>query len=383
MIEPPHIHTDTDVAIIGAGVAGCTAALALSPKYRVTLIDKSATPQARIGECLPPATRRILKRLNLLSLMECSQHSHSECTGIKSYWGSAQPQYVDHLCNPDGNGWHLDRQKFEVDLRQVALQRGVSALWPLKILTSEYTDKHWHLSAQAIDPLHSGRKHQVRAKFVIDASGRQSVFAKRQGAQKQAFDKLVACWATFASANDTSMGIISATESGWWYCAPLPNNERVISLLTDSDLINTTLSKDPVFFSQQASSNRVIADQLPKQCNDIALQGVVAANSTRLDQVAGKQWAALGDAAISFDPLSSQGMFNAMASAMQLSKLLEKLQIIEHPSNEKSLQLKSIYSAQIDNVWKKYLAHKKLYYRQEQRWRNTPFWARRHSPSLN
>ncbi|MGJ8675264.1 MAG: FAD-dependent oxidoreductase, partial [Pseudoalteromonas sp.] len=40
------------VVIIGAGVAGCIAALALCDSYKVTLIDKSASPEERIGECL-------------------------------------------------------------------------------------------------------------------------------------------------------------------------------------------------------------------------------------------------------------------------------------------------------------------------------------------
>ncbi|WP_248290989.1 FAD-dependent oxidoreductase [Pseudoalteromonas arctica] len=60
----------TDVVIIGAGVAGCIAALALCDSYQVTLIDKSEMPEERIGECLAPAARRILQQLDLLTEFE-------------------------------------------------------------------------------------------------------------------------------------------------------------------------------------------------------------------------------------------------------------------------------------------------------------------------
>ena len=109
----------------------------------------------------------------------------------------------------------------------------------------------------------------------------------------------------------------------------------------------------------------------------ITYNGSVAANSTRLEQVAGQQWVALGDAAISFDPLSSQGMFNAMASALQLQKLLVTSGIISNPDVVQHKQFQETYTQQIDAIWKQYLYHKKLFYKAETRWASHPFWERR------
>jgi flavin-dependent dehydrogenase len=105
--------------------------------------------------------------------------------------------------------------------------------------------------------------------------------------------------------------------------------------------------------------------------NAILFHGVTAANSTKLNQTAGNKWVALGDAAISFDPLSSQGMFNAMACAMQLRNLIVEFGFTE--------QLQQHYSNQIVSIWHRYLQHKDLFYSQEQRWKSHEFWKRRHS----
>ena len=116
---------------------------------------------------------------------------------------------------------------------------------------------------------------------------------------------------------------------------------------------------------------------LAKNEKEITFHGTVSANSTRLEQVAGKQWIALGDAAISFDPLSSQGMFNAMANAMQVKDLLTNFNIINDFSLAKMENFNNTYSNQIEHVWSHYLKHKNLFYKAEARWKESTFWKRR------
>ncbi len=53
----------SDIVIVGAGIAGCIAALALHPHYQVIVVDKLATAKDKVGECLPPATVEFSKSL--------------------------------------------------------------------------------------------------------------------------------------------------------------------------------------------------------------------------------------------------------------------------------------------------------------------------------
>ncbi len=351
-----------DVAIIGAGVAGCTAAIALAATHRVVLIDKQAEPPERIGESLAPAARRIFHQLGLLA--EFNQQPHLLSQGMQSYWGSEQVQVVDNIRNPDGFGWHLNRQLFEAFLREFARLRGVECRWPVKLTASYYDQDHWCLTTDSCG--------YIKAKFVIDAGGRQAPFARQQGMQREHINKLIACWATIPDESTNRMGLIASTDIGWWYSVVTPNNRRVITLQTDSDLIDAEIKKDLIRFIQLALCSPPMAQLLhgldfTAKADGAVYHGVTAANTTRLQQVAGICWAALGDAAISFDPLSSQGIFNAMASAMQLADLLR---------SQKEVQAE--YTKQIEQIWQYYVIHKNAYYRQENRWRDALFWGRRH-----
>ncbi|MCO5948519.1 NAD(P)/FAD-dependent oxidoreductase [Mucilaginibacter flavidus] len=377
------INNDVDVVIIGGGVAGCIAAIALAESYHVVLIDKLDQPVERIGECLPPAARRILRRLDLLDGLESAvppggQSPHLKNIGTRSYWGKEQVQIVDHLRNPDGFGWHLDRRGFETYLRKAALKRGVNCVWPAKLHDAHYENLYWHITAEPVGEASKSNDYCYRAKFVIDASGRQSHFARKSGVQRQHFDKLIACWATLPDFEQNKMSTISASELGWWYSAPLPNNKRVLALQTDSDLIDRREIKNVSQFIKLAQANSEVAKIIEHNQGGIEFHQTVAANSTRLNQVAGQQWAALGDAAISFDPLSSQGMFNAMAGAMQLAEMLIVFGLIENPGSKNMVQFQNAYTYQIDQIWSHYINHKKTFYRQEMRWKESVFWKRRH-----
>jgi flavin-dependent dehydrogenase len=367
---------ETDIAILGAGVAGCTAAIALAPGYRVVLVDRQADPPPRIGECLPPAAGRILKQLGLSAHFDTEQANapHRRAMGMRSFWGSDQVRVTDHLRNPDGFGWHLDRPAFERFLRQSAAEAGATCLWPAPFRSATDHQTHWQLKVG------EQADHDIKATYVIDATGRKAPFAKKQGAKRRHLDRLVACWGTVPNQSPQAMGLISAAESGWWYSAPLPNGRRVLSYQTDSDLITSELHRQPAAFLQLAMADNAIAQHLSTGDPQLALQGIVPANSSRLDRVAGRNWAALGDAATGFDPLSSQGMFHAMATAMQLSGLIRQSQTIEGVETGQWIQQQ--YSHQIDRIWAHYLNHRQLYYTQEAQRRQSEFWQRRMSGKI-
>ncbi len=360
---------NTDIAIIGGGIAGCIAGIALSDRYRVTIVEKSETPHARIGECLAPPARRILQQLGLQEALE-SSHEHLVNLGMQSYWGSEQVHIVDHLSNPDGNGWYLNRKSFEQFLRQSAIDRGVQWICPAQLEAIVFQDNQWELDVRG--PLTA---HQINASFVIDASGRQSHFARKIGVQREAIDKLVSCWGTVPYQGKRQLGTIATSPSGWWYASPLPQQRMLLAYHTDADLISKDFGKNRTQFLEQMKGCPQLTSFISGQETALDFQGIVAANSTRLEAVSGNQWAAIGDAAISFDPLSAQGMYNAMASAMQLVDLLEKHQPIETTSNASSFS--EVYTQQINAIWSHYLKHRRVFYGQEQRWKEAAFWQRR------
>ena len=160
------ITKETDILIIGGGIAGCIAAISLVDHFQVTLIDKLTEPKDRIGESLAPAAQRILRELNLCQNLdpETEQKLYRRNLGMQSYWGSDQVHIVDHMRNPDGLGLNLDRKEFEIYLRAVAEERGVQCLWGTKFYSSSFDDKQWELTTKSND-----QESVIYTDFVIDA----------------------------------------------------------------------------------------------------------------------------------------------------------------------------------------------------------------------
>jgi flavin-dependent dehydrogenase len=224
----------TDVLIIGGGIAGCIAAISLVDQHRVTLVDKLVEPKDRIGESLAPAANRILSELHLLDGLESqSPPVFKQNFGMQSYWGSDQLQIVDHMRNPDGFVKSLDRKEFEAYLRKAAEDRGVTCLWGSSLLSSAFEDSAWKVHLRSTDE--DAKPRLIDAVFVIDASGRQSHFARSIGVNRQVEDKLLACWVTVPNVEENTMSTISSCENGWWYSSVIPNGKRVIAFHTDSD----------------------------------------------------------------------------------------------------------------------------------------------------
>ncbi|BFM21361.1 NAD(P)/FAD-dependent oxidoreductase [Gilvimarinus japonicus] len=352
-------HT-SDIVVLGAGIAGATAALALAPVARVTIIDKLAVIPARAGDCLPAPAGRILRRLGLWQ--EFTQQDHLPCLGMQSYWGADQAVIQDSLRNPDGHGWHLHRPQFESLLQRTAQTRGVDFIRPATVTAVEPCTAGWQLTLDSGDVINTG--------WVIDASGRKASFARKLGAERVNDDSLIAAWGVIAQdaaqGMQRNMASIAAAENGWWYSAPLPNKQRLLAYHSDQALLNTAQWRHSVPFKSAALQQRALAGLcLEASLATLNYQGITAANSTKLNQVCGERWAAIGDAALSFDPLSSQGMYNGMASAMQLADLIL----------EGSVQKK--YPQQVHAIWQHYLKHKAFFYGQERRFVNQPFWQDR------
>jgi len=357
----------TDILIIGGGIAGCIAAMALQDLYDVTLVDKCIEPNEKIGESLAPAAQRILRELKLLVPLQSREKTFFlKNLGMQSYWSSDQLHIVDHLRNPDGLALSLDRQSFEAFLRTSAVERGVRCIWGASFFSSTYASE-WKIRLRTNDQL--AKTMDIAASYVIDASGRRSHFARSMEVQREVLDKLIACWMTLPNTHENTMSTISACKDGWWYSAVVPRNRRVLAFHTDADLIQKSDLKSLESFLKIAKQNKKIADLIDVPRDSIVFHGVVAANSTRLQRVAGRQWAAIGDAALSFDPLSSQGMFNAMATAMQLKELLK-----HHSAHD----VEKKYQQQMDQIWHHYRKHRDHYYQAELRWSDSEFWRRRH-----
>jgi 2-polyprenyl-6-methoxyphenol hydroxylase-like FAD-dependent oxidoreductase len=367
-----------DVVVVGGGPAGAAAALLLArADRRVLLVESADTDTFKIGEALPPASRTLLGDLGVWDSFVAD--GHLPCYGNLSAWGSPGLHETTFIYDPNGHGWHLDRPRFDARLRDSARLMGAQVLprTSLKQLVRS-PDGVWDIILSSPQG-----ERSARCKWLVDATGRRSVVARRQGVKHCQRDRLIAFFALFRQpANVTqrdqdSRTLIEAAPDGWWYTALLPSTQRVVVYLTDADLFTPqALCTEERFLSLLNCTEHVRAHTTACGYTIRTTPRGAAAHSVRLDSFAGDGWLAAGDAALSFDPLSSQGILTALYTGLEAGLTL-------HAQLSGDSNAIARYSHRLETIHEAYLRNLTSYYSFEERWTDRAFWQRRQEAGLS
>ncbi|MFT5337377.1 MAG: flavin-dependent dehydrogenase [Sphingobacteriales bacterium] len=350
-----------NVVIIGAGPSGSTCALRLKQLgcAHVLLVDAGKKDAFRIGESTTPDTNLLLKKLDLFPSF--LKEGHEPCFGSVSYWGTDQKGYNDFLISPHGHGWHLDREKFDEFLINQAQKKGVVVWKNTKYLKSKKLDNE----ETQLEFVSINTELTVKTDFVIDATGGRAAFAQDHGAKKVQNLSLISLSMRFKqdlTRNFAKQTLLASSEIGWWYGAPIPNNQILVSLFTNKELVkNHRLNHQDVFMPAALGNPHIGPFCEGLEPLDNTVKGVEAP-SFYLDKVHGRRWLAIGDSAASYDPIMSYGITKAMMDGNWAAELIAEKGDL------------TIFGDYVKGRYKEYLTMRTRFYQSEKRWADSPFW---------
>lgn len=357
---------NVDVLVVGGGPAGLALSLTLVKEgFSVTVLERSFYKDLRVGETVPPDIKPLLRELGLWQRLSMSSHLPYE--SICSYWGSPTPQIHDFLLNPYGSGWYLDRNRFDGELAAAAEESGATINRGFHLEALYLANTTWEVSA-----CRGKQQINFKAKYLVDATGRNAIVARRLGLKIFSYDKLIGVLGYFTAPEwhtEESL-LLESTTNGWWYSTPLPGKKVVVGFMSDTDLLNKESHAHRYFLNQTMKS----IPHMQQRLNGCQWKmGKIKTAHTSLTErpKPDSTFLAIGDAALAFDPLSSQGIIKALRSGFHGARAI----LSHHKGKINALTME--FQKNITEM-KEYLHLRQEYYAMETRWTNYPFWQRRH-----
>jgi flavin-dependent dehydrogenase len=301
-----------DVCVIGAGPAGSTVARQLSTMgYRVCVVEARRFPRPHVGESLTGGALSVLDSLGLRETVAAAGFLRPERAIV--LWSG-----VEELKPLIGGGLQVDRGHFDGLLLAAALQKGAYVLCETRASRPQRDDSgRYRVPCQM-----EGKSGEVRARFIVDASGRRAIL----GGQKQRTSApTIALYAYWKGARIGGVeSRIEAVDDGWYWGAPLPDGTVIAAVFIDSERMAEAQGAGlQGFYCDMLARSRLLAG-----CLEGALGGRVVAcdAASHADpSPVGDGWIKVGEASLSVDPLSSQGVEVAMVSGIQAAVAVDTI----------------------------------------------------------
>lgn len=349
-----------DVVILGAGMAGMACARRLQLRGVKPLVVAPGYDVANRGETLSFRAGPVLDELSWTELLD--HETALPCEGRYSLWGSATLRRDDQQ---EQSGWHIDRAKLEA--RMSATLDDVERFFGE---ARQFSLTPAHVSIDLADGT------SIDARYVIDCTGRAALTAGSQEPLRRN-DRLVATYCTFALDDDDDVlaaTLVEAVANGWWYMTVMPGGRSLLCFFTDSDLLPAGLRKDAALWAQMVAQTTAIAarlDSLDLDPADAQLTFAAASTAAQVKLIEPRIIRA-GDAATAQDPLGSNGLATALWSGMQAADSVMALL-----AGDDSVSAR--YEQRFLEGIEQFLATQHAMYAAERRFRDEPFWQRRHA----
>lgn len=325
-------ETRCDVLVIGGGPAGSTISALLAQRGRdVVLLEKSRHPRFHIGESLLPFNMPLFERLGVAREIEAIGMPKYGAEFV-SPWHEKPVmfEFANALDNSFPSTYQVRRSEFDHILFRNAARNGARTLEGCRVTGVEFRPGGADVAARE----ESGRERAWQARFVVDASGRDTFLASRLGLkQRSRKHNSAAIYGHFAGAErlpGRAEGNITIFwfEHGWFWFIPLADGATSVGAVCWPYYMRSRMTTPEQFLLDTIALCPALAERL-RQAQLISPVTATGNYSYSASRTSGANYLLLGDAYAFIDPIFSTGVFLAMHGAFVAADTVETC--LDHP----------------------------------------------------
>lgn len=309
---------DYDAILIGGGPGGSTAGNVLAQAgKRVLILEREHFPRFHVGESLIPYGNEELRAIGVWPKLERSgfmpKLGAEFVTGDST--ASIRILFARHLHPDYAQTFQVERSKFDHLLLNHAVESGCEVWQGAQVKSADLSD-----DGVKITCVYEGETHELTARWLFDASGRDAFLGKQMQLPKTdlGMPKKFATFAHFRGVrrNDPpAHGHITVVrlDFGWFWMIPLDEEKTSIGLVQTLEHFRASGMKPEEFFEQIVATTPELQRRMGSatRASDFYFAGDY---TYRHLQNAGPRWLLVGDAAGFIDPIFSSGVMLAIKS---------------------------------------------------------------------
>ena len=318
-----------DVLVIGGGPGGSTAAAQLAQRgLSVALLEKDRHPRFHIGESLLPAN---LPLLDQLGVGEAVRAIGMEKWGAEfvSPWHAQKTQTFQFAEAWDKSmpmAYQVRRSEFDHILLRNAAAKGAQVVEGCAVRDVNFLPSG--AGAVATAQHDDGTQSTWKARYVVDASGRDALLASRfKARQRNPKHNSAAIFAHYAGArrlDGKAQGNISIFwfDHGWFWFIPLADGTTSVGAVVWPYYLKTRAQPLDQFFADTIAMAPELAARLAgaTRVSDVQATGNFSYSS---DHTHGPGYLLIGDAYAFIDPVFSSGVMLAMQGGFLAADTVE------------------------------------------------------------
>lgn len=345
------------IVVLGGGPAGAAVALGLRRLgHAVTVVG---VPRA--FDAIEGVSDRVVAGLRGLGI-DAALAAIAEPSPRRATWaGQTTALNSERL---------VDRAAFDRLLWQELQEHGVERLAArvMRWTPGAHGEGGHALQIQRLDET---QPQTLRARFVVEARGRLAPHPP-QGVSRGP-ETVALLWRGQGAAGGEAGSAVESLPGGWAWCARLPTGAVALQLTVDPSAITLPPRAQLGAFVRERLST--VDAALPFL--DIPATEVHALARTSgavlAPEVCGEGWLRVGDAAMAADPLSGNGIFQSLSSALQAPMVVHTL--LNHPAD--APHARRFHTERVQGLFQRFARIGRDFYAQEARWADEPFWAAR------